>query len=32
MDLDAIDALCRYFDVPVNELLEYVEDVPAKAA
>jgi len=32
IDLDAIDALCRYFNVPVNELLEYVEDVPAKAA
>lgn len=25
VDLDAIDALCRYFNVPVDALFEYVE-------
>jgi putative transcriptional regulator len=28
VDLDAIDALCRYFNVPVSELLEYVDSTP----
>ncbi len=25
IDLDAIDTLCKYFDVPVGELFEYVD-------
>ncbi|MBA4261780.1 MAG: XRE family transcriptional regulator [Comamonadaceae bacterium] len=28
VDLDAIDALCRYFNVPVGELFEHI-DTPA---
>lgn len=31
IDLDAINALCRYFNIPVGELFEYVEDAPLKA-
>lgn len=26
IDLDAINTLCRYFQVPVGELLEYLDD------
>jgi putative transcriptional regulator len=32
VDLDAIDALCRYFKVPVGALLEYVDSAPDSAA
>lgn len=28
IDLEAIDALCGYFGVPVGELLEYVPEQP----
>jgi len=26
IELDAVDALCKYFQIPINELFEYVED------
>jgi putative transcriptional regulator len=26
IDLEAVDALCKYFQVPMGELFEYVED------
>lgn len=31
VDLDAIDRLCAYFDVPVGELLERLPDPGARA-
>lgn len=31
VDLDAIEALCRYFRVGVDELFEYIADPPAEA-
>lgn len=30
VDLDAIDVLCRYFNVPIQELLEWRDEEPAK--
>jgi putative transcriptional regulator len=32
VDLDALDRLCRYFDVPIGELLEYLPESGARAA
>ncbi|MDZ4207558.1 helix-turn-helix transcriptional regulator [Rhodoferax sp.] len=26
IELDAVDALCKYFQIPISELFEYVED------
>lgn len=26
IELDAVDALCEYFQIPISELFEYVED------
>lgn len=26
IDLEAVDALCKYFQIPMGELFEYVED------
>lgn len=26
IELDAVNALCKYFQIPINELFEYVDD------
>ncbi|MGS5084990.1 helix-turn-helix domain-containing protein [Hydrogenophaga sp. A37] len=26
IDLEAVDELCKYFQIPISELFEYVED------